>query len=675
MTTTTGSRCVGVDIVQVISDDKHYRPFVCSLCVKVVALDALVSTKCSHPYCKTCLQNHVVQFAEDRNGEQQQQQQQQPIIACPNCGVALEAVDSSGTTATTASSSSSNIMMQLNGILLAVQPLQEAQPLAYQCLSWIQVACMGSHSKRCHWSGNYSDYPLHLAACISRPSSSIAGSHMDPLTQPPRQPTRGISNDMHTPPSNLQRTKSLPSIFLLQQAGDAAALMQSPNNKDADNIDADIILVSPPSGDDSPIVLANKSMVLDLADYSPAVDNNNNHNQLLLAQEQLQNQNQPTTPPLSFRKSASLRDFTKQDMDLPPPTVANTTAASSSKQLPSSQQQQPQHPRRWAAGEPNSSTTNATAVTASSAAAAAEQAAAQAAAAAAQYPITTKNETTTTSPSTDDNRVRDIPPSAVKRSKQQQPAVRRNTQKPVPEDKRLRKGGRRNSARAIMTRETDIKSENDSFSSVGDLNGEYSENERGGYTDGNASINSLTGWGANNSSSALQTMAALVEQAIDGDEGESNISSTVAKNNSEASVSTTDREQMAELIARAEKLKKQANAKFNKGDFTSARTLYTLGIQIMAKLEHRLGPKEAEMLSNMHSNRAVTFFREKNFIECMQDCEVAIQYDPYYEKSWIRKWRALMALGKFQTALECLETMKKQSSRSCFHTQSSPSHP
>jgi hypothetical protein len=31
-----------MDIVQVILDDKHYRHFVCSLCVKVVALDALV---------------------------------------------------------------------------------------------------------------------------------------------------------------------------------------------------------------------------------------------------------------------------------------------------------------------------------------------------------------------------------------------------------------------------------------------------------------------------------------------------------------------------------------------------------------------------------------------------------------------------------------------------------
>jgi hypothetical protein len=65
------------------------------------------------------------------------------------------------------------------------------------------------------------------------------------------------------------------------------------------------------------------------------------------------------------------------------------------------------------------------------------------------------------------------------------------------------------------------------------------------------------------------------------------------------------------LIARAEKFQIQVNAKFDKGNFTAARTLYTLGIQIMAKLENRLVPKEAEMLSNMHSNHAVTFFENR----------------------------------------------------------------
>jgi hypothetical protein len=162
---------------------------------------------------------------------------------------------------------------------------------------------MGSHLKRCHWSGNYSDYPLHVAACTSRPSSSIAVqvvcSHiMDPLTQPPRQLTRGRgnsnSNNNNTRHINLQHIKSLPSVFLLQQLqqqADAAALkLPISHNHNHHNDD---ILVSPRSGDSS--ILDYKSIVLELTDYSPAVDN---HNQLFLQREELQNQ--PTTPPLFF---------------------------------------------------------------------------------------------------------------------------------------------------------------------------------------------------------------------------------------------------------------------------------------------------------------------------------------------------------------------------------------
>jgi hypothetical protein len=178
-----------------------------------------------------------------------------------------------------------------------------------------------------------------------------------------------------------------------------------------------------------------------------------------------------------------------------------------------------------------------------------------------------------------------------------------------------------------MMRATDNKSENDSFSSVGDLNGEHSENER----DDGPPENPI-----HPPPMPLPLRRHPQQQR---------------QHKQRRRLSIRQQQQrMKQSQQQQQKLKKQANAKFNKGDFTAARTLYTLGIQIMAKLDHRLGPKEAEMLSSMHSNRALTFFREKNFISCMQDCEVAIQYNPYYEKSWIRKWRALMALG---TILPC----------------------
>lgn len=100
------------------------------------------------------------------------------------------------------------------------------------------------------------------------------------------------------------------------------------------------------------------------------------------------------------------------------------------------------------------------------------------------------------------------------------------------------------------------------------------------------------------------------------------------------------------LLEKAEKLKKQANAKFNKGDLVHSRDLYTEGITLVAGLEHN----HAELAAHMYSNRAVTYFREKRFDQCVEDCNQAISLLPKYEKSWIRKWRALMAQGNAELA-------------------------
>lgn len=110
----------------------------------------------------------------------------------------------------------------------------------------------------------------------------------------------------------------------------------------------------------------------------------------------------------------------------------------------------------------------------------------------------------------------------------------------------------------------------------------------------------------------------------------------------------------AEAIERSEKLKKQANAKFNKGDFEGARSLYSDGLDVITSV--RTATKEqAELVATLYSNRAVTYFREKEFNKCIEDCDKALEYEPTYEKSYIRKWRALMALGNFEEACDCLE--------------------
>mmetsp|Transcript_28614 Transcript_28614/g.80666 ORF Transcript_28614/g.80666 Transcript_28614/m.80666 type:complete len:1218 (-) Transcript_28614:236-3889(-) len=109
-----------------------------------------------------------------------------------------------------------------------------------------------------------------------------------------------------------------------------------------------------------------------------------------------------------------------------------------------------------------------------------------------------------------------------------------------------------------------------------------------------------------------------------------------------------------EDLERADKLKKQANAKLNKGDVAGARILYGEGLACLSAD----GPKSEEgreLAASLYANRAVTFFREKKFAATVSDCDKSLELDPKHEKSYIRKWRALMALGDFDESFLCLQ--------------------
>jgi tetratricopeptide (TPR) repeat protein len=110
-----------------------------------------------------------------------------------------------------------------------------------------------------------------------------------------------------------------------------------------------------------------------------------------------------------------------------------------------------------------------------------------------------------------------------------------------------------------------------------------------------------------------------------------------------------------EDLERAEKLKKQANAKLNKGDVAGARVLYGEGLACLPA-KGPATPEGRELAASLYANRAVTFFREKKFSATVLDCDKSLELDPKHEKSYIRKWRALMALGNFEDAYKCLET-------------------
>jgi len=61
-----------------------------------------------------------------------------------------------------------------------------------------------------------------------------------------------------------------------------------------------------------------------------------------------------------------------------------------------------------------------------------------------------------------------------------------------------------------------------------------------------------------------------------------------------------------------------------------------------------------DLAATLYANRAVTYFREQQFPATVRDCNQALEYDPQHEKSYIRKWRALMAMGTVEEAYHCL---------------------
>ena len=80
-------------------------------------------------------------------------------------------------------------------------------------------------------------------------------------------------------------------------------------------------------------------------------------------------------------------------------------------------------------------------------------------------------------------------------------------------------------------------------------------------------------------------------------------------------------------IERAEKLKKQANARLNKGDIAGARALYGEGLACLPPSNSET-VEGRELAASLYSNRAVTFFREKQFAATVSDCNKSLELDP-----------------------------------------------
>ena len=94
-----------------------------------------------------------------------------------------------------------------------------------------------------------------------------------------------------------------------------------------------------------------------------------------------------------------------------------------------------------------------------------------------------------------------------------------------------------------------------------------------------------------------------------------------------------------------ESIKEQGNKAFMTGDYISAIKHYTVAIEITLETPSAI----------YYANRANAHLELQNYEECIADCNMAIQIDPTFHKSFYRRAKALWRQDKLQEAADSIK--------------------
>lgn len=106
-------------------------------------------------------------------------------------------------------------------------------------------------------------------------------------------------------------------------------------------------------------------------------------------------------------------------------------------------------------------------------------------------------------------------------------------------------------------------------------------------------------------------------------------------------------------LQKAAQLQTKAGSKLRKGEIDASFVVYTKAIKCLTGREHTSESKR--LLAEIYSNRAVTFYRKKDYASSLVDCEQALDLDPRAEQTYVRKSIALNASENFKMAFACLK--------------------
>lgn len=721
----------------ITSDETHYGNFVCGKCSLLVSLDSVVTTACSHVYCRKCLETIVAAaFLQQTN------------CTCTVCGLNLEEINSSSNTIPSSGS------MQFGSTRVAARPLPESQPLAFLCLQRVQVKCCSREN--CHWRGDYQDVLKHTLSHIHSSPSPSVNTQETSTTTTKQTPTDETNSTLGAPPvSETRQDFSLPmdvpaSRTVLSPVVESPQKMKKVAPSDALNISvqlADLPLEIPPRDAEThaparpPAFFesadnhnnSNASLKLIKAPVEPSVmqrsdfqqsfscvrvshvramfENSSklqtstssaNHsveeesgNFEVVDFEDEEHSDQSSKDPVgmhfdegSFQVSEpteaeqsavmnELAELLSDDENSKRSTTdpaeagvliresATTVSANNSGNDPAAVTAMETPPKERQQQEPSSKNAGITQDSNQTKAS--------------KEPDGTQQETNRVAKNTSSSqRTEDTKASTNISRTPSEISFRADLEQKDAKDPPImeRQSSEKSFSEVTVDTKTDRSAKEPSLRQEDDLQaGSSSKSDDEDEENWHQSINSNAGFwkdaddqfGDKQDENLEVSLSSKREESLLVHEGD--LSSRHSCNSDEASIQRflegnddSDHGQESNLrpakevkvVEKAEKMKKQANAKFNKGEFAISRALYSKAIQTMDAITPTT-KSEFSLLADMYSNRSVTYHREKKFERSIKDCDAAIHYERLHEKSWIRKWRAMVALGMFDESYAWLK--------------------
>ncbi|CAD7927230.1 unnamed protein product [Amoebophrya sp. A25] len=160
---------MGFGLPHVLSDESHYREFVCKICLDLVELPAVYTRKCSHVFCNSCLRDWIKASAEVKADHADDM----------DAGGLYQAPweQTSGTCATAYGTAPCPACKEPLVVNRDVAYLSKCEPLAYRLL--LSVRCRCPLGGGCTWGGDYSELQAHLTNSDSHARGASSRAQID----------------------------------------------------------------------------------------------------------------------------------------------------------------------------------------------------------------------------------------------------------------------------------------------------------------------------------------------------------------------------------------------------------------------------------------------------------------------------------------------------------------